>query len=220
MAPKVADPARTAETEGQILEAALALLAEGGPEALSMRSVAARVGVSAPAIYHYFRNKQALVDRVVATGFRRLEAYLWQAIEGVPPGDFGRIEALGEAYVRFALENEQHFKVIFTIQPEDPREIQGLPGGGGYRILRRCVVEAMEAGAVRETDPDLVALHLWSQVHGLITLFLACDPSAEIEDVRLEVPEDEHQVAWLYRTLSEFVRRGVEARTGEDVDGR
>ncbi|MFQ5889312.1 MAG: TetR/AcrR family transcriptional regulator [Gemmatimonadota bacterium] len=209
MSPKVADPVRAAETEAQILGAALDLLAEGGAEALSMRALAARVGLSATAIYNYFENKQALVDRVVARGFGRLEGYLWSAIEPVPAGSIERLTALGEAYIRFAVENEQHFKVIFTIQPADPREIQDLPGGGGYRILRRCVVEAIDAGTVRRTDPDLLALYLWTHIHGLVTLFLACDPTAECQDVHLQMPEGEHRMLYLFRRFVDLVRHGL-----------
>ena len=61
--PKVADPQRAAETEAAILEAASDVLAEEGLEALSMRAVGARVGLSATALYNYVQNKQELVDR-------------------------------------------------------------------------------------------------------------------------------------------------------------
>lgn len=176
MSPKTADPKYAAEIEGRILEAARDLLAEGGAPALSMRAVASRVRLSATAIYHYFENKQALVDRVVATGCRRFEEdYLWKAIESLPAGSVERLEALGEAYIRFALENPEYFRVIFTIEPADRREIEDLPGQGGYPILRQCIVDAMESGAIRRADPELVALYLWSVVHGLVTLSLACD---------------------------------------------
>jgi AcrR family transcriptional regulator len=133
--PKVADPQRAADTEAAILDAARDVLAEEGLEALSMRAVGARVGLSATALYNYVENKQALVDRVVARGFRRFESYMWRAVESVPSGGFERLHALGTAYLRFARENEQYFKIMFTIQPEDPREIEA--GGRGRRDRRR-----------------------------------------------------------------------------------
>ena len=64
MTPRLAEPPRATDTETAILVAARDLLAEGGLDALSMRAVAARVGISATAIYNYFTNKQALVRRV------------------------------------------------------------------------------------------------------------------------------------------------------------
>lgn len=165
---------RSAETEAAILEAARDLLAEGGLEALSMRVVAERVGLSATAIYRHFEGKQDLVRCVVELGYRRFGEYLQDAAERYPVGSLDRLAALGESYVRFAFENQEYFRVLFNIQARRPRAVEELPGGGGYNLLRECVMDAMEAGALRRADPDLVAHYLWTHVHGLVTLGLAC----------------------------------------------
>lgn len=162
------------EHQAAILDAARDLMATGGLEALSMRAVAERVGVSATALYHYFENKQALVDRVVRSAFERFGASLEAAARREPRGSMERVAALGEAYIRFALENEAYFRVIFSITLKDPRSLDELPGGGGYPLLRTCVAEAITSGAMRPADPDLVAHFLWSTVHGIVTLVLAC----------------------------------------------
>ena len=223
--PKLADPLRAAETEASILDAARDILAEGGLDALSMRAVAARVGLSATALYNYFDNKQALVDRVVARGFRRFESYLWRAVDGVPAGGFERLRALGAAYLRFAKENERYFKIMFTIQPEDPREIEELPGEGGYRILRESVAEAMAAGRIRDADPDLIALYMWSAVHGLATLSLACDFSGECSCSDHDWAEDGVTAEGLFELFGEFLAEGLRPRdetgwTGSGGNGR
>ena len=181
MTPKTAAPARASDTETAILEAARDLLAEGGLEVLSMRGVATRVGVSATAIYNYFENKQALVKRVVTQGFERFTGYLRDAIVDLPVGSAERLKALGAAYIRFALENREYFRVIFASHAETPQDIEELPEGGGYELFRQTVVDAMEAGTIRETDPDLVVLYLWTHVHGLVTLLLTCEPDARCE---------------------------------------
>jgi AcrR family transcriptional regulator len=207
MAPKAADPKHAAEIEARIVEAARDLLAEAGLEGLSMRAVASRLGVTAPAIYHYFESKQALVDRVVAEGCRRFEeAYLWRAVEAWPAGSAQRLKALGLAYIRFALENPQYFKVIFTIEPRDRRAIEELPGQGGYPILRRSVEEAMASAAIRRADPDLVALYLWSVVHGLVTLSLACTLEGCSPGLAEADPLE------LFERVSEFVLDGLRPR--------
>ena len=204
MTPKVADPVRGAETEAAIQEAARDLLAEGGLSALSMRGVAARVGVSATAIYNYFQNKEDLVRRVVTQGFERFTAYLREAIVDLPVGSRERLRALGEAYIRFALENREYFRVIFASHAETPRDIEELPEGGGYMLFRQAVVDAMEAGAIRQTDPDLMVLYLWTHVHGLVSLLLTCEPDARCEHTgrRLSAPE-------LFARFSEFMFDGL-----------
>jgi len=228
--PKVADPQRAAETEAAILEAARDVLAEEGLEALSMRAVGARVGLSATALYNYVQNKQELVDRVVARGFRRFESDMWRAVDDVPSGGFDRLRALGSAYLRFARENEQYFKIMYTIQPEDRREIEELPGEGGRRILREAVADAIAAGEIRAADPDLVALYLWSSVHGLATLSLACDVTCECSCGCKDGGEctcgENHEWATesftaekLFELFGEFLREGLRPRDGRASAG-
>lgn len=178
MTPKVADPIRASDTEAAILDAARDLLADGGMAALSMRGVASRVGVSATAIYNYFENKEELVRRVVSLGFQRFDGYLSEAAAEFPRGSRERVRALGRAYIRFALENRQYFRVLFMMHGSLPEEIEELPQGGSYSLFRQSILDAMEAGSIRRADPDLVVLYLWSSVHGLVSLLLSCGPDA------------------------------------------
>ncbi|MCL7927097.1 MAG: TetR/AcrR family transcriptional regulator [marine benthic group bacterium] len=199
------------DTEARILDAARDLLAEGGIEALSMRAVASRVALSATALYHYFDNKEALVDSVVQHGFKRSEEYLRRAVEHHPRGSMERVAALGEAYIRFALENRQYFKIIFAIQPEEPRAIDDVPGRGGYRVLHESVVEAMEAGTIRRENPDVVVLFLWSVVHGLVTIFMACDPAQMLDETGLcggDCGQPEATLV-LFDRFRELIRQGL-----------
>lgn len=160
--------------EAALLEATREILASGGLEALSMRAVAERVGVSATAIYHHFANKQALVDRVVHDAFERFGAEMEQAARVHSKGSIERVQALGQAYVRFAMENQTYFRVIFSIATPQPKELDELPHGGGYPFLRQSIVDAMASGAMRQADPDIMAHFLWAHVHGIVTLALSC----------------------------------------------
>lgn len=209
MTPRIADRERAGEVEREITEAARDLLAAGGLEGLSMRHVAERVGISATAIYHYFDNKDALVQRVVADAFRRFGEYLEAAARPHPQGSLDRIAALGEGYVKFAFENQASFRVLFSMQRQDPRRLEDLPEGGGYELLRDTVVEAMDAGTIRRTEPDLMAFYLWSVVHGLVTIAMACRVEDCMGGGAAQVPAD--PVA-LYRSFRPFIRQGIAAR--------
>lgn len=190
------------EHEERILDAARELIAAGGVDAVSMRAVADRVGVSATALYHYFDGKQAIVDQVVRRAFSRFGSYMEAAMRPHPRGSLERVRALGEAYIRFALENQEYFRLIFSIQIPDPRDLEDLPGGGGYPLLRQSVVDAIGAGTMRPADPDLVALYLWSLAHGLVTLVLACRVHGCEEPGALS-PID------LFQGFGPFVREGL-----------
>lgn len=206
MTPKTVDHERTAEVEAGILEAARDLLAEGGLGALSMRVVADRVGISATAIYHYFENKDELVRRVVKRGFRQFGHYLQQAAASHPQGSLERVQALGEAYLRFAFENEAYFRVLFSIQRSDPQTIEDLPEEGGYGLLRQAVVDAIAAGTMRDANPDLIVLYLWSLAHGLVTIALTCriEDCPEFENISRTPVE-------LFQAFGSLVRDGISA---------
>ena len=215
----------SAQVEQAILDAARDLLASGGPDALSMRQVADQVGVSATAIYHYFDGKQDLVNRVVVRAFERFGSYLRDAMASHPEGSVDRFGALGEAYLRFALENDAYFRIMFSMQASDPAALEQLPEGGGYHLLRRAVADAIDAGNLRPPDaaesanlktpagcesyPDLVSMYLWSTVHGLVTLAL-CGAST-----RCHV-EGAPSVVDLYRAITPFIVHGIGGNVGSD----
>ena len=173
-------PSPTLRTQDRIVAAARTLLAKDGVEACSMRAVAERSGITAGAIYRHYRDKEALIERVVELSFQHFEGTLLEVIVSLPVGSFARIAALGEAYIRFAEEHEEEFKILFMPLLTSRRRLTDLPGRGGFPILRRCIVEAMDSGEIRQADPDYVAFYLWSRVHGIVMLLLACDFSGEI----------------------------------------
>ncbi len=210
---------RGAESEQAIVDAARDILALHGPDALSMRSVADRIGMSATAIYRYFENKEALVARVVQSGFERFGEYLRVAAERHPKGSLDRLAALGEAYIRFALENQEYFKLLFSLQHPHPHSIEELPDSGGHGLLRSAVEDAMASGEMRQANPDLVAVYLWSVAHGLLTLSLTCRLDECPEFNRGTVTQGPVE---LFRSFREFVRHGLQSSlttTGESSQG-
>ncbi len=166
---------RSLATLENILRATRKLLADRDYATLSMRSLAAEAGVTAGAIYKHFPGKQALVDHVLQASLREFELELLQALRPLPPGSFERIIALGEAYIRFALERTEQYKILFMPRRPRPVRLDSLPGEAGFKLLRQCVAEAMQAGAIRRGDPDMAAFFLWSRVHGIVLLWMACD---------------------------------------------
>jgi AcrR family transcriptional regulator len=202
---------RGEESEAAIVEAARDLLAERGLAGLSMRGVARRVGVSATALYRYFQNKDALIARVVELGFQQFGSYLREAAASCPPGSLERVHALGEAYVRFALDHEAYFRVLFSIQRYSASALGEIPESAGYGLLRQAVLDAMEVGELRREDPDLVVLYLWSLAHGVVTIAFAhgierC-PEMQPGPSRWGTVE-------LFRALAPLARDGIAAHHG------
>ncbi|HYR09954.1 MAG TPA: TetR/AcrR family transcriptional regulator, partial [Longimicrobium sp.] len=148
------------DIKSRIVAAARALYFERGPEAVTMRAVAERVGVTATALYRHFADKEALLKEVVGEGSRLLGSHLFRALEAPTPLE--RMRATALAYLDFALAQPQAYRALFEPAAADgdgasPVERQR---DAVSRFLRDRVREAMDAGAIAPGDPDGAAMTL------------------------------------------------------------
>jgi len=156
-----------------LLEAVRTIHAEGAA-ALTLRGVGDRLGVSRTALYRHFADKQALLDEVAAEGFRMLRAALHEAW-----GSGGRagFDAMGMAYVHFALAHPSHYRVMFggLAAKHEARaaDAEGADeSADAFQVLVEAIVAEQEAGRFRRDDPQALALYIWSMVHGVAMLAL------------------------------------------------
>jgi AcrR family transcriptional regulator len=144
-----------------------------GVEALTLRAVGAGLRVSRTALYRHFSDKSALLAAVATEGFRDFRVALTAAWNDAGRGQAG-FEAMGRAYVRFALANPSHYRVMFGgfiaksgSDPELQREATAA-----FRVLVDAIVELQQAGKFDRGDPELLARFVWSTVHGIAMLAL------------------------------------------------
>ena len=100
-----------AETRRLILEAARRLFVRDGYEGTTMRGIAAEIGYTATAIYHHFKDKDALVAELATMDFHALSHALLKAGSASDPIE--RLEKTGEAYVDFALKHPMPYQFLF-----------------------------------------------------------------------------------------------------------
>ena len=148
-----------------LVSAALGMLAEDGADAVSLRAVARRAGVSAMAPYRHYPDKEALLAAVAARGFDGLRDALRAADEAAPPGQ--ALTAQAVAYVRYALDNPALFRLMFGPKRLGTHPELAAAGEAAYAVLATRV--AAEPGG---TDQEARTLGCWSLVHGLASLFL------------------------------------------------
>jgi AcrR family transcriptional regulator len=159
-----------------IISAALDVIAESGPSALSLRDLARRAGVSHAAPAHHFGDKAGLLTAVAVQGFGLLADALAEAQQQT--GDFLEV---GVAYVGFAVGHPAHFAVMFRpelYRSDDPELIAAKALAG--ESLRRGV--APFAAAESGPAPQDAALAAWSLVHGFATLWLSGNLPAGLPD--------------------------------------
>lgn len=164
---------RGAELREEVLRAAMDLLTETGDEtAVSVRAVAQRVGVSAPSIYLHFADKQALLDAVCGEVFEALHQRLRTAAEDAPD-PFAALRAQGNAYVHFALENPEHYRlVLMQAHEQEAESVDTVVATGAFGYLVETVQACLDAG-VLEGEPVELALGLWAATHGVAALLVA-----------------------------------------------
>ncbi len=156
-----------------IIASTRALIAEDGLDQLTLRRLAGRLGVTAPALYGHFEDKGDLLRSLAEVEFDRLQAR-FDAIEATDPLE--RVRSLNRAYADQARENPELFRVMFLFPP-DLGGITGPPQGVElpaatkvFSTAAKAVVAAIDSGAIEASDPLLVALTLWSAVHGVASV--------------------------------------------------
>jgi AcrR family transcriptional regulator len=165
-----------AKLRADILAGATELLEQtGSEEAVTLRAVARQVGISAPSIYSHFPDREAIVDAIVDGAFSDFNEAIKAASDAADvagQGPLARLRAGCAAYLRFAVERPNRYKLLF--------ERRDILGAGEFRfsavraqsfdLLIANVQDCIEAGISASTDPELDARAIWVALHGFATL--------------------------------------------------
>lgn len=158
--------------QAALLSAALELVQEQGPSAISLREVARRAGVSHAAPAHHFGDKAGLLTALAIQGFERFAAALRAGGARAGAQDELRFAWMGWAYVMFAAEHRAYFDIMFRpelLHNQDPALVRAA--GDAYSVL----TESVRATHHEDEDAEsleLAAIRAWAEVHGLATLWL------------------------------------------------
>lgn len=155
-----------------IVDTARAMISDEGLESLSLRNLASRLEVTAPALYAHVDAKADLLRLIAERQFRDLIA----RFEAVDPSDpIERIRGLASAYVDHALADPELFKVLFLFPPAMVAADQGAELSAAteaFAMAAQSVVDAQASGAVDVADPLVAALSIWCGAHGVATVLL------------------------------------------------
>ena len=150
--PASAKPYHHGDLRRVLIDAALRLAEEGGPEAVSVREAARRAGVSPGAPFRHFPSRDALMLAVAEEAQRRFRAELEAALAQVPADDpLARFRALGLGYLRWAMKNPAHFEVISNGRLFDHDRAVGVSRDNSELIgmTERLLAEAFAKGALK-----------------------------------------------------------------------
>jgi AcrR family transcriptional regulator len=198
------------ETRQAILDAARELFVRDGVDATTMRAIAGKIGYTPTAIYHHFRDKDALLVELCMTDFARLGQAMHKIGRIEEPVE--RLRRMGMAYTDFALDNPSHYRFMFMTSMKQPLldsdgNVVAAPDEDAYGFLLATVQEGIEKGRYRPelNDAPELAQMFWGGIHGIISLwFTHCgDPHITLRDPRETV-----------RTMCDAMLRGAVRNPG------
>ncbi len=194
--PRVLSDTDVADFRERLCEAAERLFAERGPDAVTMRQLAAELGVSPMTPYRYFEDKDDILAAVRANGFTRFAEAL-ETARASATGAHARGTAVGQAYMTFALENPHAYKLMFDFNQPHAEKYPDLVAAGlrAQKTMTGHVEDSIAEGLMAG-DPQQIGLMFWAAIHGVVILELAgmIPPGAS---------------RWLYPALDATMARGM-----------
>jgi len=198
-------------TREEIKTIAWAQIAEHGAATLSLRAIAREMGMTAPGLYRYYKDRDALVTALIVDAYASLGDSQIASIADLPPGDHARrLKATGLAYREWALTYPQRYLPIFgTPLPgyHAPMEITQPVAARSLNTLISVLDAAWRDGILnRETPPELseklrgqlrewaslqpvedeyilyLTLVIWSRVHGLVMIEISNQYPPSLEE--------------------------------------
>jgi AcrR family transcriptional regulator len=156
-----------------LIATALELVEESDVAALTLREVARRAGVTHAAPYHHFQNKAALLAILAEEGYRALYTEQLQAAAKAGTDAVARLQAIGLAYVRFAVHHPGHFRVMFRSDPADWAKHPSLLEAVQLPlVLLNATADETRRTRKLAAQPTELVLSSWAMVHGLATLWV------------------------------------------------
>lgn len=173
----------TTERRVEIVAAAIEIFMSQGIEQVSMRNIAAKIGLSSTAIYVHFRDKDDLLYQVTQVIFGKMGEYLTPMM-AARKDPMDSLTALLRGYIEFGLAYPGEYRLLFmtgiaqigrAMGHRPPPGGEPTPGDRGmqcFALLHNGVREVMARGLFRPGDPAAVAEVIWSAGHGLVSVLL------------------------------------------------
>ena len=165
---------RREATRQEILAAAWEIAHESGLISVTLREIAARIGMQPPSLYSHFASKNAIYDAMFEQAWRAFRAVLTQEVASFPADPRGRLEALATTYFDFATSDLERHQLMDMPMLRDftPSEEAYRPSVECYDIMRSVLAEI---GICRQADLDIYT----ALTGGFVNQQLANDPTGD-----------------------------------------
>ena len=162
------------DLKNALIWAGIEILSKEGMQALSLRNVAKKAGVSHAAPYAHFADKQALIAAIATEGYKKLYQRL-VAVQGNQNDPLARLIEIAQAYVQFAIDEPDHFKITFSgvVEAEKDHPEYVEQSKRCFALVVAAVADCQKKEVLPRSDSQLVTVSLWACIHGFVQLVLA-----------------------------------------------
>ncbi|HNB50313.1 MAG TPA: TetR/AcrR family transcriptional regulator [Anaerolineales bacterium] len=178
-----AKPYHHGDLKNALIRAGTEILAREGVAGLSLRKVAKQAGVSHAAPYAHFADKQSLIAAISTEGFRQLDERVRATREAQATSPTRLLEEVAWAYLQFALEDPDRFKIMFSSILEKEKEYPEFVDMSQktFQQVVEVIEKCQEAGILRKETVELMAVTIWGAVHGMVMLLLEGQISRRVQ---------------------------------------
>jgi AcrR family transcriptional regulator len=162
------------DLKNALIEAGAEILSKEGVNGLSLRKVASKAGVSHAAPYAHFPDKQTLIAAISTEGYRMLYERLEAARQRYQADPLRQLVEAAWAYVDFAINDPAHFKVTFSGVIEKEKDYPAFVEmtKKTFGLVVQIIAACQEAGILKPGPADVMAVSVWSLVHGVASLLI------------------------------------------------
>ena len=162
------------DLKNALIKSGVRIISKDGAHALSLRKVARQTGVSHAAPYAHFTDKQALIAAISTEGYKKLYEQIARVAELYRSDPLHRFVEAGWAYVQFALDEPDHFKITLSSLVEKEQDYPSFVevAKQTFSLVIEIVAECQQANILRQGPADLMAVSVWALMHGFVSLIL------------------------------------------------
>ena len=164
-----------------LVEAALELITDKGPQGFTLSEAAKEAGVTPAAVYRHFAGRDELIAEAARQGYEVFAALMEFAYNDGKPSALAAFEATGRAYLAFADKYPGHYQAMF----ESGLTLTAHPDLAGVAAKARGVLERSALHLSEQLPPEkrppasMISAHIWALSHGVVELFARGSPGAK-----------------------------------------
>ena len=164
-----------------LVEAALDLITEKGPQGFTLSEAAKRADVTPAAVYRHFAGREDLIAEGARQGYEIFAALMEFAYDGGKPSALAAFEATGRAYLAFARKYPGHYQAMF----ESGLSLNAFPDLAAVAARARSVLETAATALseqiplAKRPPPSMFSAHIWAMSHGVVELFARGSPGTK-----------------------------------------